>query len=489
MTKGIDKEDEWVNQPQRVGLDANVLGRFDAIIMAIAGSAPAYSIAASTAVLIGAVAMQGPAALLYCGIPMFGIAWAFMYLGKMQTNAGASYAWVGRSLHPILGYIAGWALLVSATLFMVAGSLPAGSVTLALFNPHWANNVLLVTIVGSLWFIAMAIMVMIGIRITTRVQWMMSAVEVAILLVFAVLAIIHASTDARMHFSWSWFALTKFKGVSGFAAGALVAAFYYWGWDVSANLNEETKNAKTLPGQGGLYGVVIVFLLFEIFTVATNMTLSASVINANSADVLAVLGQKIWPGVGGTILSFAVMLSTIATLETTLIQVTRSLFAMGRDHTLPRVFAAVHPRWRTPWIASIVVGILSLVLFVASNFIGSVSTIMTDAINAIGLQIAIYYGLAGLAVVVAYREWLFKSFSNLLFIGLWPLIGALFMFWILFQSLESLGATTVLIGMGSMVLGLIPLGIYWAQGQPYFRQAPLQPATDDVPNDQVAVAD
>ncbi|MCY0910021.1 MAG: APC family permease, partial [Sulfobacillus thermotolerans] len=186
---------------------------------------------------------------------------------------------------------------------------------------------------------------------------------------------------------------------------------------------------------------------------------------------------------------FAVMLSTIATLETTLIQVTRSLFAMGRDHTLPRVFAAVHPRWRTPWIASIVVGILSLVLFVASNFIGSVSTIMTDAINAIGLQIAIYYGLAGLAVVVAYREWLFKSFSNLLFIGLWPLLGALFMFWILFQSLESLGATTVLIGMGSMVLGLIPLGIYWAQGQPYFRQAPLQPATDDVPNDQVAVAD
>jgi len=174
-----------MNQTDVKGLDANVLGRFDSIIMAIAGSAPAYSIAASTAALVAAVGLAGPAALLYCGIPMFGIAWAFMYLGRTQANAGASYAWVGRSLHPIFGYIAGWALVVSATLFMVAGSLPAGSVTLALFNANWANNVGLVTIVGSVWFITMAVMVMIGIRITARVQWIMSSIEIAILLVFA----------------------------------------------------------------------------------------------------------------------------------------------------------------------------------------------------------------------------------------------------------------------------------------------------------------
>lgn len=474
---------------QPLGLDANVLGRFDAIVMAIAGSAPAYSIAASTAVLIGAVATQGPAALLYCGIPMFGIVWAFMYLGKMQTNAGASYAWVGRSLHPALGYIAGWALLVASTLFMVAGSLPAGSVTLALFNPAWGNNVTLVTIVGGLWFLAMAVMVLIGIRITTRVQWMMSAVEMAILLLFVVLAIIHSTVAARIPFSWSWFSLTRFHGLSGFAAGGLVAAFYYWGWDVSANLNEETKDPKKLPGQGGVYGVIVLFLLFEFFTVATNMTLTTKVINANSGDVLSVLGQQIWPGVGGTLLAFAVMLSTIATLETSLIQVTRSLFAMGRDGTLPKVFGSIHPRWRTPWIASIVVGVVSLVLFVFSNFVGSVSTIMTDAINAIGLQIAIYYGLAGLAVVVAYRAWLFRSVANLVFIGLWPLLGAIFMFWLLVQSIGGLGTTTVIIGMGSMVLGLIPLAIYWAKGRPYFLQLPLQPMASDIPNDPVEMAD
>jgi hypothetical protein len=42
--------------------------------MAVAGSAPAYTIAGSTAALVAAVGLAGPAALLYCGIPMLGIA-------------------------------------------------------------------------------------------------------------------------------------------------------------------------------------------------------------------------------------------------------------------------------------------------------------------------------------------------------------------------------------------------------------------------------
>ena len=214
----------------------------------------------------------------------------------------------------------------------------------------------------------------------------------------------------------------------------------------------------------------MIFLLFQIFTVATNLSLPAKVINANSADVLAVLGQVVWPGLGGKVLAIAVMLSTIATLETSLIQVTRSLFAMGRDHTLPRAFGQVHPVWRTPWIASIVVGLVSLVLFVLSNFVGSVSAVMSDAINAIGLQIAIYYGLAGVSVVVAYRSIVLKSWGNALFIGLWPLIGAVFMFWLLFQVVGSLNAISLGVGFGTMALGLIPLGIYWAKGSPYFRQ-------------------
>jgi len=58
------------------------LGRFDSTVMAVAGTAPAYSVAGTTATLVGAVGLAGPAALLYCGIPMLGIAFAFSYLTR-----------------------------------------------------------------------------------------------------------------------------------------------------------------------------------------------------------------------------------------------------------------------------------------------------------------------------------------------------------------------------------------------------------------------
>jgi amino acid transporter len=453
-------------------LRANVLGMFDSVVMAVAGSAPAYSIAASTATLIAAVGFAGPASLLYCGIPMLGIAWAFSYLNRVESNAGASYAWVGRVLHPVLGFIAGWALVVSATIFMVAGSLPAGSVTLGLFSNSLAANTGLVVLVGSLWFLVMVVLVILGVRITARAQWIMSGVECAILVLFAVLAMVHAAGHGHVAFSWSWFGFSHFNGMAGFVAGALVAAFYYWGWDVASNLNEEMKDSRKTAGLGGIIGVLIVFALFEIFTIAVNMTLSSKVISANAANVLAVLGQDVWPGIGGKLLVISVMLSTIATLETTLIQVSRTLFAMARERTLPAGFGWVHGRWRTPWLATAVVAIVSLGLFIGSNYIGSLSKILTDAITAIGLQIAVYYGLAGLTVVVAFRRVLLASVRNFLLMGLWPLAGAAFMFWIFAKSIPVNGGVVDAVGLGALALGLIPLAWYWIRGSAFFRQRP-----------------
>ncbi|MER6083901.1 APC family permease [Streptomyces sp. NPDC001833] len=471
------------------GLQANALGTFDTVVMAVAGSAPAYSLAATTAVLVGAVGLASPAALLWCAIPMLGIALAFSYLGRIDVNAGASYSWVGRTLHPFLGFVSGWALVVSATIFMVAGSLPAGSMTLSLFDADLADNVALSTVVGAAWFLVMLAVVLGGARLTVRAQLLMSGIELAILLLFAVLALFHTG-NART-FDWSWLGFSHFDGVSGFASGALIAAFYYWGWDVTSNLSEETRNSRRTTGLAGLIGVGIVFALFEVFTIAVNIILSSDQIAANDANVLAVLGDQVAPGWGGKVLIVAVMLSTIATLETTLIQVTRSLFAMGRDRTMPTALGRVHRTWNTPHVAIGVVGAVALVMFIASNALGSVGEILSDAISAIGLQIAVYYGLAGLAVVVAYRKMLFKSAGNFLLGGLWPLCGALFMFWIFFESLGELSGAAISIGIGGLAVGLVPMLWYWKQGSDYYRPAKLDATrtveADYVPDDPVTV--
>lgn len=462
-------------------LQADGVSAAGSIVMAVAGSAPAYSIAATTATLVGAAALGAPAALLWCGIPMLGIAWAFLYLGRADVNAGASYSWVARALHPILGFLSGWALVISATIFMVAGALPAGAMTVTLFAPDQANNTLLVTGVGSIWFLVMAACVLFGVHVTARAQWIMSLIEVGILVLFAVLMIVHASSGAHRgpSFSWDWLGFSHLTGAGVFVSAALVAAFYYWGWDVSSNLNEETKDGHKNAGSAGIIGVVIVFLLFEIFTIATMVILPAKTIENNSANVLSVLGEAVWPGIGGKILVIAVALSTIATLETTLIQVTRTLFSMGRDNTIPKIFGTLHPRWRTPAFATVIVVGVSILLFIGSNLVGgSIGDIMTNAIASIGIQIAFYYTLAGVAVVVAYRRVLLKSAKNFILIGLWPAVGAVFMGYIfvagIWQNFASAAWVVNILGVGLIVVGIVPLLLFYRKAKGYYTRRPLE---------------
>ncbi|MBT2444375.1 APC family permease [Streptomyces sp. ISL-36] len=456
------------------GLQPNVLGTFDTIVMAVAGSAPAYSLAATTAVLFGAVGLAGPAALLYCAIPMLGIVLAYARLGRIDVNAGAGYSWVGRTLHPFLGFLSGWALVVSATVFMVAGSLPAGAMTLSLFDPELAKSTPLAAAVGAGWFLMMLLVVLGGARLTVRAQLLMSGVEIVILLVFVLAALAHRGHATA--FDWSWLGFGHFDGSAGFASGALIAAFYYWGWDVTSNLSEETRDSRRTAGLAALVGVGVVFLLFEAFTVAVNVLLSAGQIEAAGANVLSVLGQAIWPGAGGKLLVLAVLLSTVATLETTLIQVTRSLFAMGRDRTMPAALGTVHRRWNTPWVAIAAVGGAALLMFGAAAAAGSVGRILSDAVSAIGLQIAFYYGLAGIAAVVAYKSVLLTSVRNFLLGGVWPLFGSAFMLWAFVESLGELTTTALVIGLGGLLVGVVPMIVYWRKGSAYYRPSRLDAA-------------
>jgi amino acid transporter len=466
--------------PPEHSLKSGVLGLFDSAIMGIAGSAPAYSISATTLFLFGAVGLGGPASLLYCGFFMFGIVFAFNYLSKSDTNAGATYSWVRRALHPFLGYLAGWALIVSALIFMVIATFPAGSNILDIFRPSLASNKTLITILGAVFFLLMVYAVAAGVTVTVTVQIIMSCTEIALLLLFAGLAIFHSHVTP---FSWHWFSPSIFTRVHSntFFAGALLAAFYYWGWDVTANLNEETKVGEvnqekatqtSTSGMGGILGTIVVFLLFEVFTIGANMVIPAKDMGTNSqysADILAHLGQLVAPGWFGKLIVVGVLLSTIATLETTLIQVTRTLFSMGRDKTLPSALGHVHAQRRTPLVATVTVTIISLALFVGSQYIGSVYNILQDGYSAIGIQICIYYSLAGFSVVVLYRRQLFKSAKNFIFMGLWPLLGAVFMMVVFIKVIPSLNTTTKIVGLGSMALGLIPMTYYWLKKAPYFE--------------------
>ncbi|URM90732.1 APC family permease [Streptomyces sp. MRC013] len=454
------------------GFRPDVPGTFGTVVRAAAGGIPAYSPVVTAAVLVGAAGLAAPAALLYCVLPVLGIVLAYGRLERLDVNAGAAYSWVGRTLHPFLGFLCGWALVVSTTLFMVAGALPAGMLTLTLFDPELARGTWPATAAGACWLVMMLLVALVGARLTARARTIVSGVELAVLLLFVLGAVARNGTAAA--FDWSWLGSGDFCGVSGVAAGALVAAFSYRSWHATGCPGEEARGVRRRSVLPVFIGAGTVFLLLEAFTLAVNVVLATEGTTARSgAGTLALLCDAVWPGVGGRLLVVAVVLSTVVTLETTLIQVTRTLFTMGRDHTVPSAFGLVHRRRNTPWVAVAAVGGVALALFAASNAFDSVGDVVSGAVGAMGLQLAFSHGLAGLAAVVAYRRVLLSSVRELLLGGVWPLAGAAFMSWVFYESLVELPAAPLAIGLGGLAAGLIPMFWYWRRGSSYYRPAKL----------------
>jgi amino acid transporter len=441
-------------------LKRNALSIIDTITLAIAGTAPSYSLNATTAALVGAVGLASPGALLYAAIPMFGISFAFKYLNQWRADAGTAYAWVGRTLNPYLGFLSAWTFLTLSTAFMVAAALPVGVTTLSLFAPQLQENVVMATIVGGLWFTAVATLTILGVHVAARFQRVMTAIEAIALLTLAIGAFVKFSAAPQNPFSLDWFAPSAFGNLQTFMAGMLVAVFYYFGWDVSSNVAEETQDSNAAPGNSGVIGMIGIVTLFLLIQVSVQMGMSADMIEKNGANLLAALGDSILPRPWGQIAVLAVLLSTVGTIETQMTQCARTLFSMGRDRVIHEKFADIHPRFQTPWLAGLVITVLSLFLLILSSSSESIASVMESLISAIGVMVSFYYGMSGLACAFYYRKILRRNWKILLMRGIWPASAAIFLLILGVMQLPALGLSVSLFTLGAIAIGCLPMVYY-----------------------------
>lgn len=438
-----------------VTLEKSALGLTESTIMGVAGTAPVFSIAATTAALVAAVGVLSPASLLYCGIMMFGVALAYMHLNRKDTNAGAAYAWVGTIFNPILGFLAGWALLVASAVFMVSGTVPAATATLELLAPAYANHTGVVTLVAAGWLILVSAVIIKGIKLTSYMQVALTAIELAIVLVILTAAWLKFHQHPMHTIHWSDFALTHFNSHL-FTTGMITALFFYWGWDVTVNLNEETRNGSWVAGLGSVLAMLIIVTLFILFVMVTLMVLSDQAIQASETNVVLAVADKVFPKPWSYMAVLAVMLSTLGTLETSILQFTRTQFALGRDGTLNRRYAGLHPTWHTPWVATSAIAGFGLLLLLLASRLPTVSQIIGDSVNAIGFQASFYYGLTCFAC--AWLVWRHerRGAFNLIFLVFWPLASGIFLWFTGFYSLPTFNLTSTLFAIGGILVGIVP---------------------------------
>ena len=436
-------------------LKAGALSLFESVVMGIAGSAPGYTIAVTTAVLLGTAGTLAPGALLIFAVPMLGIAVAYKALNRRHVSAGAAYQWTTIYFGRLFGFFSGWALLVASMIFMVTGSLPLATATLTFVDPTLADNVVLSAAIASAWFLAVALVLIVGIKVTSGVQVVMTMVELVILTVVLVAAYVHTTHAGLANpFSWSWFGFDY--TAKSFAASALVVVFFYWGWDVTSNLGEETADGSENAGHGGVVSVFVTIAYYIAFVFAALFLFSLSTAKGFNANII--YNIAIASGLGRTgalFASAAVILSSIATLETTMLQFSRSLFAMGRDRAMPAFFGVVDERTQTPVRAMLVLIAVGLLLVWGSSLMPTVHLIIQDSVNAVAVLVAYYYGLAGFAAASAFRGVWRESVLKWLALVLFPALSALTLLILGAYAITTFDLITKVVGIGGLVAGIV----------------------------------
>ncbi|WP_080744849.1 APC family permease [Cupriavidus necator] len=450
-------------------LQAGSLGFGESVIMGVAGTAPAYSIEIATSTVIATSGIFSPASILVCGLIMFGIAFAFINLNKAIANAGTSYAWVSTIFGRTLGFFAGWALLVLCCIFMVSAMIPAANATLLIFKPELMNNVHYVTIIAALWLTAVSAIVVKGIKLTSYAQVVMTTIEGLILLTILIAGFIVFPHAPERVFSWNWFSPFNFSP-RFFANGALVAIFFYYGWDVTMNLSEETKDPNRIPGRGAFWAMIFLIFFFTIFIVITLLGLSGAEIKHYNTNIIFAIAEKLFGATWGYVAIIAVLLSTVGTVETQMLQFTRTLFAKARDGAIHPRYSKLHHKWRTPHVAILFIWITGLVLLFFSSYLPTINVILQDSITAIGFQICFYLGLTALACGWYYRDMLRSTVWSAITHVIWPTLSGLFLFFIAIYSIPTFDMITNIVGIGGIVIGVVPLIInrknIWSAKEP-----------------------
>ena len=451
--------------PATKGLARNSLNTFELAIMGIAGTAPAFSIAVTTAAIVASVGVLSVGSILYCGLVMFGIMLAFVHLNKITPHAGAAYAWVGHVFGQKWGFFAGWGVLVASIFFMVSATIPAATSTLVLIAPSLVENTNWVTLTAGIWLSLITIVVTKGIKHASYTQLLLTAIETIVIFALIVGAFIQYSGKPAHLPSLIWFSPFSFTPQL-FATGALTAIFFYWGWDVTMNLGEETKDGaegKPHPAsKGAFWAMLNLILFFIIMMIVVLIVLTDEEIAAANTIVLYAIANKLFPTPWNYFAVLSTILSTIGTIETQILQFSRSLFAMSRDNMLHPRYAAIHPEWQTPWLATMVIWFLGIVLLFSSSFMPTVKSILESSILAIGFQICFYMSLAGFACAWHYRKQLSGGIYGAISYVVWPLFSALFMVFIALYSIPTFDAITVTLGIGGIALGFVPLMLgYW----------------------------
>ncbi|MBF0479121.1 MAG: amino acid permease [Candidatus Omnitrophica bacterium] len=267
--------------------------------------------------------------------------------------------------------------------------------------PHIFGIPFVCNLPASLVVLLLTIVLVIGIKESSRFNVIIVAVKLAVLGFFIFIGAKHVNPQ-----NWVPFAPNGFAGIK---AAAAIAFFAYIGFDVVSTAAEETINPKRDVPIGILGSLLICTLIYmsvaAVFTGLIPFPALKAALTAEKAEPLAYAMRYAHLGWAAGIIGFGSIAAQLAVLLVLQMGQSRIFFSMARDGLLPQSFAKVHPRFKTPYVTTILTGII-IALFAAFTNIEE----MVDLTN-IGTLFAfalVCFGVIILRVKEPHRHRTFK---------------------------------------------------------------------------------
>jgi APA family basic amino acid/polyamine antiporter len=223
----------------------------------------------------------------------------------------------------------------------------------------------------------LTILITIGIKESLRVNLVLVAIKLFIVLfvIFAGIAYINpanyspfippATGGGEAASSWATQPLIQFVfgleptafGVGGIFAGAALVFFAYIGFDVVATTAEEARNPQRDLPIGIIASLVICTILYCAVALVITGMVKYDQIDPKAA--LATAFQAVGKPGFATLIAAGAVAGLTTVVLTLLIGASRVLFAMSRDHLMPPTLSKVHPKFQTPWVITIALGVLA----------------------------------------------------------------------------------------------------------------------------------
>jgi amino acid transporter len=467
-----------LRSPAPATLRPDAVGFLDTLVIGLAATSPAYSLAAVLGPVVALVGVYAPGVLLASFVPMLLIAGAFAALNRVDPDCGTTFSWVTRAMGPWAGWMGGWAITMTGVL--VLGSLAEVGVRFTLMAvglDGWVDSTPAVMALTVALIVLMAWICVRGTEVSARLQNGLILAQTIALAVFAVVAITRGIAGdtpfGGLVPSWDW--LNPFgSGGAALNAGLLLGVFAYWGWESAVNLTEETTNPRTAPGWAAVLSTVVLLLTYLGVATAVVSFAGTGWLAGNADEeeaVFALLSARTLGGWDWVVL-LAVATSAIASTQTTIIPASRTALSMARRAALPRRFASISATRRTPDVSTWWVAAVGIAWYVGVGLVSE--NALYDSITGLSLLIALYYALTGLACTLYFRRRLLRSVRNFLLLGVGPLAGAAMLAWLLVLSVRDLAdvensytgqawlgvGPPLVIGVGVLAAGVV-LMLWW----------------------------